>query len=211
MPLPVGFRLLAHKNKGLKDAPKFLINNLRGTLEGLGKRLRSSAQSRMRKDTGRERDSLKIEVRGTGKSIGVTVYSTLVQAFVDAYGRPAGKFPPFRKGSRLYKWAERRYKGYRSLRVAKKADRVASSLTRKPKGAKRIKRIKKGGPVVAMSRKNARERSIEKMAFLAARHIFERGIRPTHWNRKALEANKSRIIRDLKDALKRTVNQINRG
>lgn len=215
MPLPIRFRLVAHKDTGLRNAREILIRNMRGGLEALGKRLRTSARSRMREDTERSKNSLKIEVKGLGLGLRLEVFSTLVQAFVDAFGMRAGRFPPYRKGSRIYKWAERKSKGYLSADVIRvKAKQAISHLSRRPAKVKsRLKRVKNvsSGRNRVSSTRTARERSIEKQAFLVARHIYERGIRATHWNQKALDANKKAIVRELSNALSRAAHEISRG
>ena len=214
MPIPLHFRLLSKNLSGLANAQKIFAKNLKGSLIGLGKNLRSSAQARMRRDTGDESKSLIIKVVGRNSSLptGVEVYSTLVQAFVDAYGMRRGKLVPYRRGTKLYFWALRRSRGIESKPVQQRPrrKRKVSHLSRRPKadttkgagGRRRGKTQKISGQG---------NRRADKLAFLTARAIFEHGIRPTHWNKKALDANKQNIIRQLKNALARTVNEINRG
>lgn len=211
MPNPVHFKLLSYNDTGLKNAVHILNRNMRGSLMGLGGKLRASAHRIMREDTGAGKRNLTIEVRGGGLNLSMSMYGTLVQLFVDAYGREPGKFPPFRKGSKLYRWTERKIKGFESAKVIRgKAKRTISHLTRRPR--QRTKVVKaKSGPLTTKQRLTARERSIEKVSFLMARHIYEHGIKPSHWNQKTLERNKAMILQDLADALKRSVQEINRG
>ena len=215
MPLALRFRLLAHNLNGLNKAPQILARNLRGGLLGLGKRFRASAQSRMREDSKQEKKSLVIRVEGQGANLSLTVFSTLVQAFVDAYGMKRGKFPPFKRGSRLYSWAQRKSRGIesRAVKLVNRPTRGLSSLTRRPiQKAKRLKRASDSGkPMSRDKRATAKEQSTRRLAFLAARTIFEQGIRPTHWNQRALDANRQQIIREINNALARSANEINRG
>lgn len=218
MPFALSFRVKYHNTKGLADAPKILGRNLRGGLEGLGKRLRTSAQSRMRRDRGDEEKSLRVEVKSQGANAQLTVYSTLVQAFVDAYGMSRGKFPPFQVGTPLYRWAERRASGIQSktVKLEGSSERGLSHLSRKPRVAKtttKAKRTKrpKGVTLNSGQRRRAKNSDAKRIAFLAARTIYEKGIRPTHWNTKALDANKARIMQEIRNALSRSAAEINRG
>jgi hypothetical protein len=147
MPFALSFRVLHHNTRGLDNASQILARNLRGGMEGLGKRLRTSAQSRMRRDRGDEEKSLRIEIKSQGANTQLTVYSTLVQAFVDAYGRSRGKFPPFGVGTPLYRWAERKASGNRSrvVKLEGSSERGLSHLSKKPKvrAVKKIKRTRR--------------------------------------------------------------------
>src|SRR5262245_60726098 len=109
--LRLRFRILKYRDRGIVNAPKILSKNLKGGLLEIGKRLARSARTRMRRDTGTEQKSLKILLQGQGLNLNVIVYSTLVQAFVDAYGLPRGVFPDFAINSRLYRWVRRRSRG----------------------------------------------------------------------------------------------------
>lgn len=202
------FRLIARRDVSLKRAPKILEKNLRKGLEVIGKRLMMSARTRMRKDLGTSQKSLKAVVEGQGMDLKLVVFSTLVQSIIDAYGLKRGIWPNTRPGSPLYKWSMRRAKGIGSKRIREK------NLGAVPgPNLKRIKRVKKprSGPVSSRSRKKAQDTDTRRLAYLTARHIYKNGIRPTFWNRKALEANKNRITRELQNSIARTVNEINRG
>lgn len=220
MGLPIRFRVLTFNDSGLKNAPKILADSMRGSLEGIGKRLRASAQSRMREDRGVTKKSLRIVVKGSGLGLRLEVFSVLVQAFVDAYGIDRGRlFPPFNRASKLHAWALRKARGIESKRVpgAAKGSREISHLkSRRPKrplATAKVSRVKKkrNVPLTAAVRNKSLMRDADRIAFLAARSIYEKGIRATHWNKKALDANRQLIIRDLKNGLLRAVNRINRG
>ena len=86
------FILLVHRDISLKNAPRVLNKHMRAGLESVGKRLLVAAKSRMRKDSGKEQRSLTSLVQGRNLGLRLTVYSTLVQAFVDAYGLRRGVF-----------------------------------------------------------------------------------------------------------------------
>lgn len=211
MPLHLKFRTLVHKDTGLKNAPKILSKHFRSTLLGIGKLLRASAIRRMRRDTGDEARSLIIRVENQGQRLPsrLTVFSTLVQAFVDAYGMKRGRLVPYRRGTRLYAWAFRKTRGKESKIVNKpKSRRKLSHLSRSLPRARRGKKAVVKRPRVQISN---RSRQADKLAFLAARKIFEQGIKPTYWNKKALQANRQSIIRQVKNGLARAANEINRG
>ena len=217
--ISIRFRLLAHKDSGLRRAPEILSRNLTSGLEGLGKRLRASAEARMREDTRAEIKSLRILVRSRGMNKSLEVSTDVIRAFVDAYGLKPGTFPNTRVGSPLYRWADRKARGIESKRVVLESHGVVavkahkSRTSRRAKAVKSPKRIGKGKSVRlnAGQRQAAKNRNAGRLAFLAARSIFERGIQPTYWNSKALEANRSRIISDIKNALSRAAVEINRG
>jgi hypothetical protein len=82
--------------------------------------------------------------------------------------------------------------------------------SRRPRKVQRVTKARQT-PLTKRERTRAKDASADNIAFLAARSIFEHGIRPTHWNKEALDANKAQIIRDVTNALKRAANEINRG
>lgn len=63
----------------------------------------------------------------------------------------------------------------------------------------------------AGQRAKAKNTDARRMAFMAAKKIYYNGIRPTYWNRKALEANKNRVTRDMQNAISRAVREITKG
>lgn len=207
----------------LKKAPIVLQRNLRGSLETIGKRLKSSAQLRMRRDTGESQKSLKTQVSGQGLNLQLVVFSSLTQAVIDAYGLPKGIWPNSRVGSRLYRWVIRRMKGgpearekFKKLQAKKIKKGLIGKVPKRKKG-KYVRSVRRSRIVPEARRLSASERSglknndIRRLSFLVARNIFRFGIRPTHWNQKALEANKTRIVRELQNGLARAVNELNRG
>lgn len=209
--MKVTFRLKYGNIRGLQRAEFIFRNQIRAALESIGKRLRTSGIARMRKATKESARSLKIEVRTNGPVMGVTVYSTLIQAFIDAEGLRKGTFANFRKGSRLYAWAERHYGKERS-----KAQRVYNFKRGRPRRklpgrfeAKAVKQRVK--PINQKGRQKLRDANVRRFAYMAARAIYDKGIKPTHWNTEALKANRNRILLELNNGIKRAVNQINRG
>ena len=208
-------RTIVYK-EGLYKVPRILSKHLKVGLLTVGKRLAKSAQSRMRKDTGKERDSLKIEVKGRGTQLKLTVYSTLIQAKVDARGLPVGIFPPFAPGSNLYKWARRKVSGRASQRVEIKGTvpkMTKKQISQRNKQRSKIKYIR---PIQLTEkprgkRTRALNRNAGRFAFVTARKIFRQGIRGTKWNKRALEANRTRIIREMKNALSRAIQEMKKA
>lgn len=221
MPSPrVVFRLRAHKDTALKKAPSILQKNLKGGLLSLAKRLQASARTRMRKDTGEAHKSLTYRVSVKGLNMNLIVYSTLVQAFVDAYGLRRGVFPDFGVNSRLYNWVKRRMRGFPIKQVRKvgvpkqmgqftKARRARRARIRVNRRVRKIAGPRK--PLNATGRARAKTSDVRRLAFLVARAIYRRGVEATQWPKKTLEANRSRIIRDMSNALARSVNEIKRA
>ena len=211
----VRFRVLAHKDTALKRAPAILQKNLKGGLSAIGKRLQTSARTRMRKDTGAEQKSLTYRVAGTGLDLNVVIVSTLVQAFVDAYGLRRGVFPDFRVNSRLYNWVKRHHGFYVKLERGPDTHRGFIKSGRKIKVVKRLRSIRDGGghklPLGATKRARAKNSDIRRLTFLVARAIWRHGIKATGWPKKTLNANRDRIIRELKNAMSRTVSELKRA
>ena len=234
----VTFRLLIRKD-GLLRLPNLLNKNMSGGLWVVGKRLVSSAKSRMRKDSGAEHKSLNVLVQGSKLGLRLTVYSEIVQAFVDAYGLRRGVFPNFRINSKLYKWSMRRVtkvtfkkmkgtKGkVKTLGASKRVvvpegpiphlgvkGQIPSYQLRKITSVLGVKHgVKVSGPgviVKASARFKAKQNDAKRLAFLVARAIYNRGVKPTAWNKKTLEANKQMIIREMQNAIARTANELGR-
>jgi hypothetical protein len=214
MSVRVGFRLVHYKDAGLRRAPTILSKHLRGTLEGIGKRLKKSSISRMREDMGHEKKSLQIKVTGTGINLQLRVMSYLVQAFTDAYGLKRGTFPPFGPTSRLFQWAKRRKAKWETIKTVKQVKQVTQvkKVAHRPKKKEKVAgRVFKQSRLSTNARARAKDTNARRIAFLVARAIFRRGIKPNHWNQKALDANKRQINRDLQNGLERAVREINRG
>lgn len=219
MPSPrVRFRTIIHKDKGLKQAPKILQKHLKGGLLTVGKRLQASARTRMKKDEGTSRDSLTYRVTISGLNMNLLVYSTLVQAFVDAYGLRRGVFPDFRVNSKLHNWVKRRMRGVPTAKVstvgtpAGPAFRAAGGRRMKVRKVRSIKKLKGNAqPTKASNRQRAKNSDSKRLTFLVARAIYRRGLQASRWNKKTLEANKARIVREMQNALARAANEIKRA
>lgn len=216
--LNLKFRTTAkHKISGLQKAPKVLRDNLRKGMFAIGKRLVTSSKARMRKDTGAAHKSLQIQLSGSGIDLGLLVFSKKIQAIIDASGLTRGIFPPFGENTRLWRWARR--KAYRaSEKVERSAvpKRSLFQLNRNFERRQRMKTINKVRPIPKARRPGnkrirAQNNNARRLAFLVARKIYRKGIRATHWNKKALEANKNRITREITNSIARAINQMARG
>lgn len=202
---------------GINKAEKIIAANLRGSLEGIGKRLITSAQTRMRENTRASKRSLRFVVRGRGLNLSLDVFSTLIQAFIDAYGLPKGTFPPYQQGTKLYAWAEKNFQEGFEGAIKHKASFNRRELRQRRKLSSgrnfRVREVKKvkGPRANSSQRMQRRDKDIRRFSFLAARSIFRKGIAPSYWNKTTLEANANRIMLDLQNGLQRAVNQINRG
>jgi hypothetical protein len=218
-PIRVRFKLHYHENQGLRKLPEVLSQEMRGSLKGIGKLLTLSAQKRMRMDRGTARRSLTSKVSGQGLNLGVEVYSTLLRAFIDAYGMRVGTRPPWGVGSDLYEWTSRRIRTGQLTSSGKTAynpvgpRRVFGARARKLRATKKTRALKRTraskAPVVAV-RTRIKQNAMRRVSFLIARSIFEKGIVPSHWNRKALDANRARIIREIRNAVSRTINRLSK-
>lgn len=215
MSFRVQFKVL-HFKDGLTKAPTIFSRNFKGGLLAVGKRLRASAISRMRKDTGEAQKNLRIRVTAAGLNMNVVVFATVIQAFIDAYGLRRGVFPPFGINSRIYAWAKRRerrvpIKTVKTFAVPAGPAERPIPKRRKLKRVKRIKKVQGQRTVARKGRARARETNIRRMSFLIARAVFRHGIKGTLWHKRALEANRDRIVREMSNALARSVNELKRG
>lgn len=212
----VGFRRLYSNLNGLNNAPMILGKHLKGSLEGIGKRLVVAGRSRMRKSSGEAQRSLTSVVTGRGLNYTLDVYSTLIQAFIDAYGLRPGTFPSFGRGSRIYRWAERVSKTKYKRREVETGEFRKRKVGRPKKqnrfSVRKPRKVAKVGnkPIPRTGRNKMRDASVRRFAYMAARSIFTNGIKPTYWNEKALNVNRGRIELDLRNGIRRAVNEINR-
>lgn len=215
----VRFRAKTKRN-GLMKAPEIFRKHLQQGLTSIGNRLAKSAALRMRMDTGEERKSLVIEVN-LRDDRGVIVYSPLLQAAIDSHGLRRGIFPPWRQGSRLYEWAQRKARGLNSASIKGKnkppkrtkaelkANRLRRARLRRPR---KIRRSRVTVPIGAKASRRVREQRREgkRLAFATARAIYRKGIKGTQWNKKALEANKKRIVQEMSNAIRRAISEMKR-
>lgn len=208
----VKFRQKAFKIRGLKNANQILSKHMRGGLSGIGRRLKATAPRFMRKDQGTAQRSLQIKTTGTFENARVEVFSTIIQAIIDAYGLRRGVHAPYAPGSRLYRWASRKLDGRVSRTVNPAAGPVSPNPLRRAGGrVVRVKRVSRVINTTARVSRTAKERSILIFARRVARMIYLKGIKPTHWNERALEANKGHILNDLRNALRRAANEMSHG
>lgn len=211
LPFKLQFRLEA-RNDLLKKAPQILATEMRGGLRAIGKRLTTSASLRMRNDSGESIRSLRTEIEGQGLGLNVVVFSTLLKAFIDAYGMRPGTRVPYGFGTRLNTWAARRV----NFGPSRSRTRTGTYFPRK--GRKQqlfhghtLSRVTATTKVKGTHRIKNVNTNINRLAFLVSRSIFQRGIKASGWNRKALEANRAQIIQDLKNAVSRAANKIKQG
>jgi hypothetical protein len=222
VPLRVQFRLVAHRDAGLKAAPRILSKELRGGLDVVSNQLIKSSRARMRRDSGETQKSVRGLITGEGMNLSLDVSSALIQAFVDAYGMHRGIFPPFKPGTRIYSWAGRRVRGlevrgttgktphgpakpkHRNVKLFRTVAKI-----RTVRNAQGLLSVSRPVGVVAKSRTEAAK--IRQLAFLIARAIFRRGLKGSEWNIKALQANQKFIVNQLQNSLYRAANNINRA
>lgn len=223
--IPIRFRRKYVRIDGLRKAESIFTRNLRGGLEGLAKILIAAAQKRMRKQTGQSHRGLRAVIEGRGLNMRLTVSNELIQAIVDALGLPAGTFPPFKAGSKIYRWVQRRPKVDRKQIAANQPERTISHLSRRPdqprrntkrsfryvkvEGRRTMRKVKKA-QLTTQQRKQVNQSNTERRAFLVARAIYEHGIAGSNWHKKTIEANRGRVQREVGNAFRRAINEINR-
>lgn len=97
------------KLDGIRRATATFSSFLRQTTDETANSLVQSIRSKMREDTGAEKQSIKVTKTKTLLKQKLTISSDAVQALVDEYGRRAGaKMPPFGRGSLLFEWVGRK-------------------------------------------------------------------------------------------------------
>lgn len=97
--------------KGIEIAPEVLRRELKVHAKQMGAILQARVREVQRVDTGRERRATKVRVRGGySSSLVLSVYNDIVQGLVDETGA-VKHFPPWRRGSSLFRWVERKGMG----------------------------------------------------------------------------------------------------
>lgn len=96
---------------GLERLPGIARDEIIRELFRMGTETQKRVRGVMRKDTGKEQESVKFQVSGHGAgaemSFTLSVFSTLIQALVDETGAKP-HFPPWKKGTKLYGWTLRK-------------------------------------------------------------------------------------------------------
>jgi hypothetical protein len=179
------------KQLAIREAEIVFAQEIDAAIDDLKKDIIPSVREKMREDTGAEKRNVKSKITGSGFRKRLTIYGDKPQTVVDEYGRrPGAKMPPWRKGSPLYKWAERK------------------GLLNKPVLARRsdIKAVlgKKG-----IEDDNRRIKRNESISFLIARKIAKKGIKA---NRPFARTEKEKlpfIVRRLNQAVSKGAKRLN--
>ena len=153
--------------------------------------LQSKIREKARLDTGEERRNTLYKVLTRKTVTMVSVYNRKIQAFVDETGAIFnGKLPPWREGSKLFGWVER--KGF--------VEPVLGSQTRAIAAFVRAEALRSGasreeakllGRQTVRDAETSRKRQLESTSFLIARAIARRGLpRPGDPLRKPYETTR---------------------
>lgn len=191
MPVPIRHKVNV-EIPGLKQANRYLKEELFRAADRIGKRLQDKVRSRQRKDTGQERARTlyKVYSRKGGFNVFLSVYNTSIQGAVDETGA-IPHFPPYRIGSRLYHWvlrkglADRLGGGQRrAIAAYVRAEARASGAT--PEEAKQA------GRQAAKETSDSFDKRAQGVAFVVARAISRRGLpRPGDPLRKPFETTRN--------------------
>lgn len=198
MTVPVVIR--ANVRTDFDSALPVLAEAVRAELSGLGMTLQGEVRRRMRFDLGEEREDVEWNTKSGGFSLSVS--GDKIQTFIDENGRRAGaKMPPWKKGTKLYKWVLRKglgqdiQKGQRQF-IHGKAARGVGQLLGKGALAEHNKMV---------------ERQVESTSFLVARAIAKRGIPAMKPFERTFLTFRPFIIRRVETAINAAVAKINTG
>lgn len=168
--------------EGLLRAPEIYGFYIRRHLEKLGLELQADVRGEQREDTGAERRATTYRIKESsrgGLSFVLRVSNPTIQAAVDETGAKP-HFPPYKKGSKLFKWVQRKGLGSPLLIGQRRA--LGQLL-----GAK-----------AAKAEGEASDKRQERVSFLIARAQSRRGLpRPGDWlvaPFKTVEAHKRDYI-----------------
>jgi len=235
MPIPLRFTV-DYQVMSLREMRLALAESVAAGMDTLGRQLVTSVRGRMREFKGQEKRNVRYQVTGGRRDLNLEleVSGNLVQTAVDELGLRVGVFPPWGVGSRLYEWVRKkglhlrgtppaRARGARNAR-AKGASHLTGGENRRagrtyrqqPQGqlARPLNRRSKAQrqTLKRNAARRKRENNIRRVAFLIARAIFERGIRPgTPPFAATLAANQRRIDLGMRNAVAQAVKRINRG
>lgn len=156
--------LRARARIALREGELVFAQEIRSGLRTLGETLASRVRAKMREDTGEEKKNVRASIKGASFRLTLIVSGDKPQTLVDEYGRKAGaKLPPYKRGSNLYKWAER--KGM--FAGTGRAPLLASQ-------ARALGQIQGRGAAAGFNERNIKRN--ESTAFLIARKIARDGI-----------------------------------
>lgn len=187
---------------GLKALPEILIAEYFTASRHTGEYLRGKVRAKQRIDTGQERRRTDFRIKQSKRgNFVVSVSNTVVQALVDETGATwRSKIPPWRAGSKLFRWAQR--KGLVRSLGGGQAKAIASFVRKQARadGANKQEARQAGRDAVkdTESRINAgAEWQVHKLAV----RIAERGLpRPGDPLRKPFETTRkqeAKVVREL--------------
>lgn len=183
---------------GLERGSILLALALRTEAERQATRLEGQVKIRQRMATGEERRKTTSRITQKETYLKLRVYNPSIQAAVDETGA-VPHFPPYKRGSKLFKWVERKGLGGHVLTIAQ-ARGLGQHL----------------GKGAAKEYRDEQARITERVSFLIARAQSRRGLpRPGDPLRKPFEATtiseRRNIYEGFKAAIYRGVNSINKA
>lgn len=197
---------------GLRRAYRILQANFRIAMGVTGFFISEKIKASAREWTGEGRRSIKFYVSNRPTGYAVYITSSLIQVVIDELGLPRGIFPPFRPGTKIYKYASaklnRNYKDPITRTTRTRSVRHLSHLSRSPFRETRRKRyVRPKGKRVSSARRSdtaAKKRA----AFLFARAIFEHGIKANYIFTKQLNNLRIKAVEEMKTAITRAISQM---
>ncbi len=197
---------------GLRRAYRILQANFRIAMGVTGFFISEKVKASAREWTGEGRRSINFYVSNRPTGYAVYITSSLIQVIIDELGLPRGIFPPFRPGTKLYKYASAKlnrdyWKDPISRKTRTRQVRHLSHLSRRTRRAERKRYVRPRGKRMSTARRSetaARKRA----AFLFARAVFEHGIRPNYIFTKQLNNLRVKAVEEMKTAITRAISQM---
>jgi hypothetical protein len=204
-----------------REAEVVFAQEVRAGLGELGRELTGRIRDKMREDEGREKKNVRPRITGSGYRLRLVVFGDLPQTFVDEYGRrkgtpvvravrmrsPRGKeftrrvqsytgLPPYKRGTPLYKWAERHgfFSGVGQAPLLASQARALGQLL--------------GREGLAEFRGNQVQRN-ESRAFLLARKIARDGIPARRPFERTAEESQQLIRTSIDESIGKAVERLN--
>lgn len=180
--MPVPFRYTTRVNvPGIDGAEDFLSFYLRRHMDKLGPEIRDDIREEQRLDTGEERRKTRYRIYGRKTTLSLSIFNDTIQAAVDETGaRP--HFPPYRIGSKLFRWVQRHGMGATLLGAQSRGiSAQARAATRRELAGRfnpqlvRLFSVEAGRKAVKDTQDNLDKRT-ERISFLIARAQSKRGL-----------------------------------
>lgn len=160
---------------GLLAAERMLAAEFARAAQKVGEELQSRIRPKQSHDTGQNRRRTQIKVVSrTGARVSVSVYNTTIQANVDETGAKP-HFPPFKIGSKLFRWVQRKGISSRITSSARASARRFGQTAARAAGANNDD-ARAAGRAASNRAAMSADKKTQSIAFLIARAQSRRGL-----------------------------------